>query len=112
MSFKLIHGIDVTQINRPELNQPNIANRILSQEELSYFNDDNDKQKFIAVRWAIKEAIFKAVSPDIIGLRDITIIKSNNVYVWINKPSWVKQLIISTSNEHDVIIASVFGIRE
>ena len=110
MSHKLIHGIDLTQINRPEFTHPDIAHRILSSQELIDFNNTDNKIKFIAVHWAIKEAIIKAISPHIIDLKSINISKRDNRYVWTNHPAWIKQFVISTSDEQDVIIASVFGV--
>ncbi len=64
----------------------------------------------MVTRWAIKEAIFKALHPSIIGLQEISIKKIDNVYVWINKPNFITQFKISTSTERDVVIASVIGL--
>ncbi len=111
MPCKLIHGIDLTQINRSEFSTPGFSSRVLSTSELQEFETDSNKNKFIAVRWAIKEAIIKAISPNIIGLNDITITKDDCIYKWINHPAWIKDIVISTSIEQDVVIASVFGVR-
>lgn len=52
-------GIDLTKKSRFKENQEEIAKKILHSMELKKYLEDNDKLKFLATRWAIKEAIFK-----------------------------------------------------
>ncbi len=109
MPTKLIHGIDCTKINRSEFHHPHLAQKILSPEELMQYQGQT---KYLAVRWAIKEAIFKALNLRHISYHDITIIHQHDHYQWINPPPYIKQIVISTSQEADVIIASVFGLYD
>ena len=52
-------GIDIVEIARIELN---IASKVLSKEEMSLFDDMSlvRKREFLAGRFAIKEALYKA----------------------------------------------------
>lgn len=52
-------GVDIVELKRIELK---IARKILSSKELKLFNDLKDcfKQEFLAERFAVKEALFKA----------------------------------------------------
>ncbi len=115
MSFKLIHGIDVTNLSRPEYSNEELKYKILSSQELQKFNELNNRSQqitYLATHWAIKEAIFKSISPDIIGFCDMEVSKINNVYTWTNKPSYIEQFVISTSTEGNAIVASVYGLRK
>lgn len=112
MSLQLIHGVDVTQISRVEFDNEHLIGRILHPQELLSINkkDSQLQNKDIAIRWAIKEAIFKALCLKDISYQDIIIEKLDDQYQWVNLPSYIKQFVISTSIEQDVCIASVFGL--
>ncbi len=55
-------GIDMTRISRYDINNEKLVNRILSKDEKDVFNSLNDfeKQKYLASRFSLKEAYFKA----------------------------------------------------
>lgn len=52
-------GVDIVELKRIDLK---IARKILSSKELELFNELKDyfKQEFLAERFAVKEALFKA----------------------------------------------------
>lgn len=52
-------GVDLVEIKRINLK---IANKVLSSKELEVFNSLNDslKKEYLAERFAVKEALFKA----------------------------------------------------
>ncbi len=113
IKFKLIHGIDITNTSRPEYCNENLKEKILSIIELNEFNileNKLDKIKYLATHWAIKEAIFKSIKPNIISFPNIEISKIDNVYVWTNKPPFIEEFIISTSTEESAVVASVYGL--
>ncbi|EIN14803.1 Holo-[acyl-carrier protein]synthase [Mycoplasmopsis agalactiae 14628] len=95
-------GLDMTKISRfQELKKSTII-RILSAEEFIEFDElksDYEKQKFLATRWCIKEAMFKADNA-IPAFDKITIIKKQGAYIH-------SDFMISTTDEDDLIIAVV-----
>ncbi|WP_033160855.1 4'-phosphopantetheinyl transferase superfamily protein [[Mycoplasma] collis] len=92
-------GIDLTNVSRFEKITFKTIERFLSKEEIITFKQTENKNKFLATRWAIKEAIFKADNSEY-SFNKINIEKKNNIYVY-------KNFIISTSYEKDTIIAFV-----
>ena len=52
-------GIDLTKISRFKNVNKNFIKKILHEDELKSYEISIDKPKFLAVRWAIKEAIYK-----------------------------------------------------
>ncbi|MGL5357618.1 MAG: 4'-phosphopantetheinyl transferase superfamily protein [Metamycoplasmataceae bacterium] len=94
-------GVDLTKISRFENIELDLILRVLSPKEVSAYKALNSdlKAKYIATRWAIKEAIFKADNK-----------YSNFSKIYINKKEKVysfKEFQISVSNEGDYIIAFV-----
>lgn len=73
-------GVDIVEINRIELK---IAQRILSIDELKLFNNMNDtrKKEFLAGRFAIKEALFKAGIKDSFSSLNIKYNDDNSIYI-------------------------------
>jgi 2-amino-4-hydroxy-6-hydroxymethyldihydropteridine diphosphokinase len=59
-------GVDVVDIERVE---ERLAERILTDRELQEFQQAHDKKQFLASRFAVKEAFFKALGT---GLRDFS----------------------------------------
>ncbi|MGL5521930.1 MAG: 4'-phosphopantetheinyl transferase superfamily protein [Metamycoplasmataceae bacterium] len=97
-------GVDLTRISRFENVELDFVLRVLSPKEVSAYKALNpeSKAKYIATRWAIKEAIFKADNK-----------YSNFSKIYINKIEKVysfKDFQISVSNEGDYIIAFVIII--
>ncbi|GIZ05442.1 hypothetical protein MSATCC14277_0240 [Metamycoplasma salivarium] len=101
LGIKMI-GIDLTKKSRFKENQEEIAKKILHSMELKKYLEDNDKLKFLATRWAIKEAIFKCDN-QYKNFSEINITKDNvGRYIF-------KDFEISTTNDDDYIIAIVFN---
>ncbi|RMA77474.1 holo-[acyl-carrier protein] synthase [Metamycoplasma subdolum] len=91
-------GIDLTNIKRFENLSLNVIKKILHKDEFKEFEKTNDKAKFLATRWAIKEAIFKADNQ----FKDFS-------KVFLKKDEEGRYIFldfeISTSKEDDYIIA-------
>ncbi|MGL5520420.1 MAG: 4'-phosphopantetheinyl transferase superfamily protein [Metamycoplasmataceae bacterium] len=97
-------GVDLTKISRFENIETDLILRVLSPKEVNDYKalKQDLKAKYIATRWAIKEAIFKADNK-----------YSNFSKIYINKKEKVysfKEFQISVSNEGDYIIAFVIII--
>lgn len=57
------HGIDMVDLSRPELNDFAFAKRYMTANEYNVFlaiDNDQEKKKYMAAIWALKEAIIKA----------------------------------------------------
>jgi holo-[acyl-carrier protein] synthase len=97
-------GIDLTRISRFENKKENFINRILTKVELEEFNKlkDDSKSTFLAVRWACKEAIFKATQDQ--KYLEYSILKhpSGEPYV-LDHP----EMSISISHEGDYVTSIV-----
>ncbi|UVD81520.1 4'-phosphopantetheinyl transferase superfamily protein [Mycoplasma iguanae] len=92
-------GIDITRISRFQNKSENFAKRILSHNEFLEYKKIDDKAYFLALRWAIKEALFKADNT-LLSFQKINISK-------INKKYFYKNFQITTSKEDDYLIACV-----
>ena len=73
--MKVTTGIDIIEVNRiketiEELGE-NFLNRIYTENEIEYCNKSNiNKYQHFAARFAVKEAVFKAISCYIEGRED------------------------------------------
>ncbi|WP_339039573.1 holo-ACP synthase [Spiroplasma endosymbiont of Andrena trimmerana] len=97
-------GIDIIEVNRIE-NIEEFAKRILSKKEIILFNQYSlqRQQEFLAGRWALKEAIFKALPQEKLTFKNIDI--SYNQY---NRPITIiknYQLLLSLSHNETNAIA-------
>lgn len=97
-------GIDIIEINRVK-NIEEFATRILSKNEIMLFNAYSlqRQQEFLAGRWALKEAIFKALPHENLTFKDIDI-----SYNKFNQPvTNIKnyQLLLSLSHNQTNAIA-------
>lgn len=92
-------GIDITKISRFKNAKDTLIKKILHPKEITKYQESENKAKFLAIRFAIKEALFKANNSNFIFSK-IEIQKKNRVYQY---PGYV----ISTSNEDDYYIAIV-----
>jgi len=83
-------GIDLVEIERVNeiyyRHKEHFANRILTEEELKQFTSNLEKGRFLAKRWAVKEAYFKAKGTGILNQKDF---KS----VWITYDSNGKPML-------------------
>lgn len=105
---KIIHGIDMTNINRSEYNNESLVKKILHTNELNkYINleDELIKKRYLASRWSIKESLykchqFKCTFKDILieYNSEIPFILLDGIY-----------FSVSVSYEGDLVISSVFA---
>lgn len=104
-------GIDIVTIEKMELNDSFIA-KILSCNEILILNNKKNsqaKKAFLAGRWAVKEAIFKA-SNQKINFNQIDI-----GYDISNKPCWLNnsaRWFLSISHNEDTAIAIAYLFEE
>lgn len=98
-------GCDIVELSRINLK---IKNRILSDIELEYCKDFNEKRliEFLAGRFAAKEAVVKAVNERIV-LSDIEIYLEDNQLKCRYKNYKIK---VSIAHENNIAIA--FAICE
>ncbi len=69
-------GLDIVEIARVRAlarRQPKFLARVFSAEEISYCQSRKRQWQHFAVRFAAKEAVWKALGRDDIGLRDIAV---------------------------------------
>lgn len=97
-------GIDIIEVNRIE-NIEELAKKILSKKEIILFNQYSlqRQQEFLAGRWSLKEAIFKALPQEKLTFKNIDI--SYNQY---NQPITIiknYQLLLSLSHNQTNAIA-------
>ena len=92
-------GIDLTKISRFENQNNNFINKVLHPKEIEEYELSDDKPKYLATRWAIKESIYKSNNKEF-SFNSIRIIKENKRYKYENYN-------ISTSNEDGFVIAVV-----
>lgn len=96
-------GIDLTKISRFEDAKEALINKVLHPNEILEYNKVQNKAYFLAARWAIKEALFKADN-SLFDFNKIEIKKDGRVYKY---PGY----IITTSSEDDYYIATVMKER-
>lgn len=95
-----VRGIGVDILRTSRINQffergmgKRLAMRILSEYEQILFDHSNEKERFLANRWASKEAVYKAVFPTHrLQWKEVSVISkgklllSNSAYYLDNKP--------------------------
>jgi len=109
-------GVDVESISRfrkPESKKQSFLIRIFTKKEIRYCNSKRDPAPSLAVRYAAKEAIFKAFSGIGVkcpGYNNIEILNKENgaPIVKINKEGYDKfNILVSLSHSGDMAIAFV-----
>lgn len=97
-------GVDIAKISRFQNPEERFLQRILSPTELEeYYNKTKNQALFLATRWAIKEAIFKADN-QYFQFDKINIVKKIRTYFF-------EGFVISTSKEADLVIAFVIKLK-
>ncbi|AWX69379.1 4'-phosphopantetheinyl transferase superfamily protein [[Mycoplasma] anseris] len=93
-------GIDLTRISRFKKMKNSTINKFLSPNEKVEFEtlEEDKRPNFLATRWALKEAIFKADN-QYQNFNQIDIFKSE-----VGRYSFL-DFELSTSNEDDYVIA-------
>lgn len=103
-------GIDITKLSRFENKTNAFLKKVLHPNELVLYNqlDQQEKIKFLATRWAIKEAIFKADNKKSI-FSELNIVKNKFKY-WLtdNNQTIDNRFRISTSNDGEFVVAAVY----
>ncbi|WP_369085919.1 4'-phosphopantetheinyl transferase superfamily protein [Metamycoplasma spumans] len=95
-------GIDITRVSRFKKVSQRFVQNVLHQDEIKEFDklESDQKPKFLATRWAIKEALFKADNK-YSCFNEVLIKKSSEGrYVFLD-------FEISTSDEGNLLIAIV-----
>lgn len=90
-------GIDLTKVARFANKNDNFIIKTLHPEEIEEYNLSENKTKYLATHWAIKEALYKA-NNNLFNFNKIRITKKDRVYKY---PGYD----ISTSNEDDYVVA-------
>lgn len=98
-------GVDLTKKTRfLDVNEKFIQ-KVLHPDEIIEYQKEDDKPKYIATRWAIKEAIFKSNNEEF-SFNKIRIQKIDRTYRF-------EDYLISTSDEDDYIIAvAMKGVKD
>ena len=97
-------GIDICQINRIK---QTLSDRILSEEETKIYNGfklDSRKIEFLAGRFAVKEAIIKALSyiDEDTSMKNLVVLNDEKKRPYLAEPSYMKKKIsISISHEKE-----------
>ncbi|MGL4950759.1 MAG: 4'-phosphopantetheinyl transferase superfamily protein [Mycoplasma sp.] len=110
-TISLIHGIDVTSLNRDEFNNPDLINKFLHPKEIKIYNllsNDKEKKNFLASHWTIKESIFKALK-DKKPMSKMLVEKVNDEYIYFENDYEFK---ISVSYIDDLVFSSVIGWKK
>lgn len=93
-------GVDIVKISRFNDVNEHFINRILTKEELVVYNQRVDKVKYLASRFAAKEAYFKATQD--IHYLSISVLNDENGAPYIlNK----KNIHLSLSDEDEYVVA-------
>ena len=94
-------GVDIVDISRVDLK---ISNKVLSSEELSLFKNMSEirKKEFLAGRFAIKEALFKAGIKKRFSSLNVKYKEDNSIYLE-NFPN----VLLSISHEKEYAIGFV-----
>jgi holo-[acyl-carrier protein] synthase len=69
-------GIDIVEIRRIKVlgtKTPRFLDRVFTKDEIAYCRDKSNPWQHFAVRFAAKEAVWKALGRERVALRDISI---------------------------------------
>ncbi len=106
-------GVDMTTISRFDPADEKLINRILSEKEKEDLSSAVNKAQFLAVRWASKEALYKAIATSFKGKRiefsmnEITIDHDKNNAPYFMGPYWIQGCSLSITHEGDTVVATV-----
>ena len=111
----MIHGtgVDIIEIERMEKALKRWGNSFLTyvfnKEEIDYAKKHKHPNQHFAARFAVKEAIVKAIGDNaLIGWKDITILNDSNgtPFCKISKTKFNKKIFISLSHTHNYAVAT------
>ena len=118
-------GTDILQISRIEAalaRTPKLAQRILTAQELTLFKQSNTPARFLAKRFAAKEAISKALGTGIgrgVSWQDMSVNKDAHGRPWVELTAGalaraeqlrIAQIQLSYSDEKEYVVA--FAVAE
>jgi len=85
----------------------NFLNHIFCEEEISYCKKYQNPAQHFAVRFAAKEAVYKAMDDESLGWKDILILNKSNgqPYCIIKKNDFSNNILISLSHSKEYAIA-------
>ncbi len=105
-------GIDIIEIDRIaksiEKWGDGFLNHIFLEEEIAYARKHKNAAQHFAVRFAAKEAVYKALNDKSIGWKDIKILNNENgkPYCAIRKEGFKNTILISLSHSHKYAVAN------
>lgn len=110
LDYNIVHGIDLVDWTRNEFKNKKLPFKILHNDELYIYNkifNKEEKLKFIASRWSIKEAIIKASNKKInMSTLKVEYNKERPYVIFEND-----KYNVSMSYEGNFIVASAITIR-
>ena len=103
-------GCDIVEIARLKANMDAIANKVLTQNELSLFNSYNNHKRleYLAGRFAGKEAIIKALNNNSL-LSDIEILNDDSGKPYVSNIN--ANVLISLAHEKNYAIAYAMVLK-
>lgn len=96
-------GCDIVKISRFKKNLMRLKTKILNEDEQIEFEVSNDKIKYLASRWACKEAIYKTDNT----LYNVSILNDKN-----GKPYVVNHADLEISISHDANLCIAVAIKK
>ena len=103
-------GIDIIEIDRMKL-EPTLITHYLSKEEIKEFEtlkSETKKKQFLASKWALKEAIYKALSSEHLIFNQINITKNQYGQPIVKIKNYHISLSLSHNRTNVVAIAICF----
>lgn len=108
------HGIDIEEVSAVEAafhKHPSFARRILTEQELEYFEQLSGKRKmtYLAGRWSAKEAFAKALGTGIGAVRfqDLEILNDDKGAPVFTQSPFEGKVWVSISHTGNLVQASV-----
>ena len=104
-------GVDIVEISRVRdlaRRNPKFLTRIFSAEEIAYCKSKKDPWPHFAVRFAAKEAVYKALGKNNILLKNISVLRSDSgkpTVLISGKPESRLKLSLSHARDHAVAFA-------
>ncbi len=113
-------GVDIEEVRRFQtlIRNKRFLNRVFTRQEIAYCNSKKNKAQHFAVRFAAKEAVWKALSEVLakskrhLGHRDIGLRNDSNGKPQVILPasfkSWSRKVAVSLSHTKAYAVASAF----
>ncbi len=110
-------GVDIVEIHRIKeaAKRPGFLNRFFSKEELSYSLKSKKKWERLAVRFAAKEAVWKALGKEGIPLKSLAVERELSGKPFVNlkalglPKSWKVTISLSHSDNYAVAYCLVYS---